>query len=349
MLDKILNIKSLNYNWDSSVPILRYVFGISFILLITTLMNYELSYLTTVLALGYIAPGKEPLTMKQDISFVISLTIITGLALLFSYLFMDYPLVFMPLLTLAILWLYYTDKLVGMVKLFSIISILVIPLVSMEGHVLGNFIAISLVFNALMAVTLTQIVFLIFPYSQYDRVFTKAQQNTQKKTEIQRFKYALNIVIILLPALLLFFIFKLSGGLLILIFIAILFMNPALANAKVGSILIIANVLGGIFAILAFKLLVVVPILSFMVLLTICIGLYMGKKLFSNHKFAPIYGSAFSTFLLILGSVTASDDTAGDKVWTRVIQIAVAVVYVVVAFGILNRFEKENKIEKINE
>ena len=126
-------------------------------------------------------------------------------------------------------------------------------------------------------------------------------------------------------------------------------MNPALANAKVGSILIIANILGGIFAIMAFKLLVIVPILSFMVLLTICVGLYMGKKLFSNHKFASIYGSAFSTFLLILGSVTASDDTAGDKVWTRVIQIAVAVVYVVVAFGILNRFEKENKIEKTNE
>ena len=62
---------------------------------------------------------------------------------------------------------------------------------------------------------------------------------------------------------------------------------------------------------------------------------------------AAIYGSGFSTFLLILGSVTASDDEAGDKAWTRVIQIAIAVIYVVVAFGILDRIKKYKRQQTI--
>ena len=43
---------------------------------------------------------------------------------------------------------------------------------------------------------------------------------------------------------------------------------------------------------------------------------------------------------MILGSVTASDDEAGAKVWDRVIQIAMAVIYVVAAFGLLDMISK---------
>jgi len=59
-----------------------------------------------------------------------------------------------------------------------------------------------------------------------------------------------------------------------------------------------------------------------MILITLIIGLIFANKLFSKDKLAPIYGSGFSTFLLILGSVTSSDAEAGSKVWTRVLQIS---------------------------
>ena len=117
-------------------------------------------------------------------------------------------------------------------------------------------------------------------------------------------------------------------------------MSPALANPKVGMVLIIANILGGIFAIIGYRLLVMVPNFTFLIMVTLGTGLIFASRLFSNHKFAAVYGSGFSTFLLILGSVTASDAEAGNKVWTRVIQIAIAVIYVVIAFGILNRITK---------
>ena len=347
MLGKLSKIEIFTANWSDSIPVLRYVLGTCFILAVISLMNYELSYLTSVLALGYMAPGAKPLTFKQGLKFIITLTSITGLAVIFSEFFVDYPLVFMPLLALGILWLYYSDALPLMVKLFSIISILVIPLLSLEASALGSFVAVSLVFNALMAVTLSQLVFLVFPLCEADLAFEKEHKEVTKKTDKERFNYAINIVFILLPLLLLFFIFKLSGGLLILIFTAILSMSPALANIKVGAGLIIANILGGLFAILAYKLLVVVPMFHFMILLTLAVGLFFGARLFSTNKLAAVYGSGFSTFLLVLGSVTSSEAEAGDEVWTRVIQISFAVIYVVIAFRLIDYYEKLKEVKKL--
>ena len=343
MLDKSINIKFLKLNLKDSIPVLRYVVGSSFIVAITALMNYDLAYLTSVLALGYLAPGSKPLTLKQGFNFIITLIIITGLTVVFSELFLDYALVFMPLLALGLLWLYFTDKLPMMVKLFLLISLIIIPFVSIDSGAIGTYVAVRLVFNALMAIVLTQIIFLIFPLSDADIIFEKVQKKAIKQTEKERFTYAFQIITIILPVLLLFYIFKLSSSVLILTFIAILSMSPALANPKVGLVMIVANVLGGVVAILAYKFLVIVPNFIFMILLTLCVGLLFGSRLFSKHKLAAIYGSSFSTFLLILGSVTASDAEAGDKVWTRVIQIAIAVIYVVVAFGILDRIKKSKK------
>jgi len=344
MLDRFSYLSAPKYNWTDSRPLIRYVIGITFILLISSILGYPLSYLTTVLALGYIAPGIKPLTIKQGASFILILIVINLITFMFSSYFKDYPLVFMPLLCLGILWLYYTDKLQATVKLFALISLLVIPLISLEPQGISGFVAIYLIMNAFMAVLLTKLVFWVFPWSKADELFVKSK-NTDFINALGRYNNARNILLILLPMLLLFFMFKLSGGLLILIFIGILSMNPALANAKVGAVIIVANILGGVFAILAYKLLTIVPMLAFMVLLTLFVGFIFGSKLFSKNKLAPIFGTGFSTFLLILGSVTSSNSEAGSEVWTRVVQISIAVLYVVIAFKIINYFKINRKLK----
>lgn len=306
-------------------------------------MNYDLAYLTSVLALGYMAPGAKPLTFKQGGGFVLILTLITGLTVLFTELFLDYALVFMPLLLLSLLWLYYTDKLPMMVKLFSLVSLVIIPFVSIDSGAIGSYVAVRLVFNAFMAIILSQLVFLLFPLCEADIPFEKKKKETEKQSEIDRFKYAVNIILILSPVLILFYMFKLSSSILVLTFIAILSISPALSKPKIGLVLIIANILGGIFGIVAYRLLTIVPNFVFMILLALGIGLFFGSRLFSDSKFAAIFGSGFSTFLLILGSVTSSDSEAGSEVWSRVIQISIAVSYIVLAFSILNKITNSRK------
>ncbi len=317
--------------------------GSCFILGVTSLLNYDLAYLTSVLALGYLAPGAKPLTFKQGGRFILILAIITGVTVIFTELFLDYALVFMPLLLLSLLWLYYTDRLPMMVKLFSLVSLVIIPFVSIDSSAIGSYIAVRLVFNAFMAIILSQLVFMMFPLCEADIPFEKKKQEAEKQSELERYRYAVGIIVILFPVLLLFYMFKLSSSALVLTFIAILTISPALSHPKFGLVMIIANILGGIFGILAYKLLIMVPDFTFMILITLSIGLFFGSRLFSDSKYASIYGSGFSTFLLILGSVTSSDAEAGSKVWSRVIQISIAVSYVVLAVSILNRIVEAKK------
>jgi len=343
MLDKLYNIYKVEIDWTGSLPVLRYVLGSAFIFAVASLMNYDLAYLTSVLALGYLAPGAKPLTFKQGVGFLLILTLFTGLAVIFTEVFQEYPLVFMPLLLLGILWLYYTDKLPLMVKLFALISVVLIPFMSIDSAAIGAYIAVILVFNALMAILLTQFVFMIFPLCDADVPFEKQKKEAVKQRANDRYDYALKIMVIISPVIVLFYLFQWSSSVLVLTFITILTVSPALANPKAGMVMIIANVVGGLFGILAYNMLVMVPDFIFMILLILLIGFVFGGRLFSNSKYAGIFGSAFSTFLLILGSVTASDAEAGSKVWDRVIQITMAVTYVVIAFGLLDKFEKSKK------
>ena len=343
MLDRLQNIAFFSIEWRTLIPVLRYVVGSCFILGVTSLLNYDMAYLTSVLALGYLAPGAKPLTVKQGGGFVLILAIITGLTVIFTELFLDYALVFMPLLLLSLLWLYYTDRLPMMVKLFSLVSLVIIPFVSIDSGAIGSYIAARLVFNAFMAVILSQLVFMMFPLCEADIPFEKKKQEAEKQSELERYRYAVSIIVILFPVLLLFYMFKLSSSVLVLTFVAILTISPALSNPKVGLVMIVANILGGVFGILAYRLLTIVPDFTFMILIALSIGLFFGSRLFSDSKYAGIYGSGFSTFLLILGSVISSDAEAGSKVWSRVIQISIAVSYVVLAVGILNRIIEAKK------
>ncbi len=58
--------------------------------------------------------------------------------------------------------------------------------------------------------------------------------------------------------------------------------------------MIIANILGGLFAIIGYQLLVFVPMVPFMILITLLVGFVFGSKLFSKSKLAPIFGTGFS-------------------------------------------------------
>ena len=77
-------------------------------------------------------------------------------------------------------------------------------------------------------------------------------------------------------------------------------------------------------------------------------GLFFALQLFSKKPTAPLYGMGFSTFLLIIGQTTTSTDDAGGKVWLRVLQLTIAVGYVVIAFAVQNAFRKK-KMEKLNK
>ena len=84
-----------------------------------------------------------------------------------------------------------------------------------------------------------------------------------------------------------------------------------------------------------YDILEMILLFGFMVLLTLFCALLFGTGLFADGKWAPLFGMAFSTVLLIIGSTTSSFGDANAKASTRVIQITIAVVYAVVTFNML--------------
>jgi len=183
-------------------------------------------------------------------------------------------------------------------------------------------------------------------YSRHSLVQKHSEPKPAGKipTQQERFLNALNTLIVVFPVVMVFYFFQWAGGLLILIFIAILSMQPSF-NLKTGFLLILGNFVGGIYAIIMYEFLVIVPEFSFLILLILLAGLFLAARLFSERKTAPLYGMSFSTLLLIIGQATSTTSDAGDKVWIRVVEIMIAVIYVVLAFAILN-FLKERRLNK---
>ena len=334
MSDKPISVNPVFPSFSGMYPMMRYALGTTLIMVAALGLDYSLAYMTPVLAVNFFVPGAKPPTLKTAVSFlmVVAIAIFTGI--MFSRFFLEYPLVFLPLLILILFHIYYIESF-QQIKLWFIISLLAIPMISLESDQLGKTIGLNLFLNALLAISLVLIVYFIFP--------GHGNVSDQKKsiasvplTSHQRFVSASKKVVVIMPVLLLFFVFSLTDALLILIFVTLLSMNPAFTSKKAGIALIIANLGGGLAAIVAFNLLTVVTELYFAGLLTLLFGLIFGERLFSNRPLSTLFGTAYSTFLLILGNVTSIAGEAGEIVWTRIFQLIIVVVYLVIAFSLLN-------------
>jgi len=323
--------------------ILRYAIGSAIIMMIALGYDYQLAYFTPVLALNFLAPTAKAPTLKSSAAFLISVALASFAGLVFSRFFLDYPLVFLPLLALILFHIYYTTALQGM-KVWLIISLLLIPMMSVQSDKLGGTVALNLFINALMAILMVWVVYFIFPGKKPEVILNEKPVNDQPSPR-QRFVSAITKSIVVIPVLVSFFVFNWSGSLLVLFFIAILSMNPATANKKTGVLMILANLGGGIAAIIVFNLLTIATSFIYSGILTLLVGLIFGKGLFAGKPASALFGMAFSTFLLILGNVISLAGEAGDIVWVRILQIGIAMLYMVTAFALVERLSFIKKLK----
>jgi hypothetical protein len=229
-------------------------------------------------------------------------------------------------------------------KVWLIISLLLIPMMSVQSDKLGGTVALNLFINALMAILMVWVVYFIFPGKKPEVILNEKPVNDQPSPR-QRFVSAITKSIVVIPVLVSFFVFNWSGSLLVLFFIAILSMNPATANKKTGVLMILANLGGGIAAIIVFNLLTIATSFIYSGILTLLVGLIFGKGLFAGKPASALFGMAFSTFLLILGNVISLAGEAGDIVWVRILQIGIAMLYMVTAFALVERLSFIKKLK----
>jgi hypothetical protein len=334
-----------------SLRVLRYAVGSTIAMTIAMGFAWQLSFLVPVLYLGFFAsPAPRP-TLKQGVGFVATIAVACLAGLMLGKHLISYPLVFVPFMGFVLLRLFY-EKASGrspLLTMWLLIAMLVIPLITMTSPEISNMVASGILIGAATTVLVVWITHGLLPdpagahASRGDAAASAPGPAVLAPAE--RFRTAAVSTLVVLPLFVLFYSFQLQGSLLILIFVALLSSQPGFAsNFKAGGALVIGNVMGGAAAILMYELLAMMPEFYFLIILTLLAGLVFGALVFSDKPTAKLYGMAFSTVLLVIGSTTASGSgEAGSKVYTRVAQIVIAVVYVVMAFGVADRFMRRRE------
>lgn len=331
-----------------SLRVFRYAVGSTIAMAIAMSVDWPLAYLIPVLSLSFLATPDPCPTLKQGVGFV-GVVVVAALAgLMLSRWLLPFPFVYVPFVGLVLFRLFHakTGGRSSLVTMWMLIAVLVIPLVAMLSPAVATLVAIVIIGSAATTVALVWVVYFFFPdpeglHAQAAAIAPPAQE---APPPAERFRDAVTTTIVVLPVFVLFYTLQLAGSLLILVFVALLSSQPGFAqNFKAGGALILGNVIGGAIAIAFYQLLVVVPDFYFLLLLTLLTGLILGARVFSGARTAPLYGMAYSTALLIIGSTTSGNAEAGAKVYTRVLQIMVAVTYVVVAFGVIERFRRRRE------
>ena len=321
--------------------VLRYAVGVTIATAVALGVAWPLSYLTPVLTAVLLAPPGRPVPLKVSVGFVLTVAVACLFALIFSAALLPYPVAYTLLIGWLLAVMFYAQGAGAppILILWLLIAMMVIPVVMLESADLAGFIAGQLVFGAAAAIVFVWLAHGLVPAPPDSPApATPTAATTESPSTMDNVRDAATSTLVVFPIVMLFTVFQLTEQLLVLIFIALLGQQIRMgAGRQAGYAMIVANVAGGIISIVFYNLLVAVPWFPFLLLLTLLCGLLLGNLLFSEHTYAKLAGSAFTTVLLIIGSTTTSTSEAGGKVVTRVLQIIAAVLYIVIALNLVEK------------
>ncbi|MBU2951855.1 hypothetical protein KO493_14235 [Tamlana agarivorans] len=334
MLDKLgLHIKISQHK----KAILRYLLGAITALLISTLNGILLPQIAAIFTLMLLDKGKNALGIKKSLIAIMALYALGWFGLFLGGFVQNYIIETLLILGLVIYWSFRLIKIPEAIRLLFLVLTLLFPFLSLTAEPLADLILGDMIINLVIALAITQFAFLILPETSIDLQKTP-QKKKNNETTYSIDKIALNGVYVIMPAVLYFYFFGTNAFVLTFVFISFLALDPFIYKSKKGYGLIIANLIGGVAGIIAYFLLTITPTFFFYVFLMCAIGLFFSYHIFSATKNVPIYSIAFRTFFLVMGVISNSSNSAGDTVTLRLFGIALAVLYVIIAYKIVTYF-----------
>ncbi len=319
---------------DNQRRIVRFVLAITTGFTVAQLLNWQLSYMAPIL-LSMIMTGPN-IDLKTGALFF---GVIVGgslLGMVLSMTVVNYPLVCLLVLTLLLMNIYIAGNngASPFAVIMAIMGVSIIPLIGLPSINLSVLLVQSLMTSGLIAVFIAMVFFTLIPTTD-----SPATQQNKGGQVLSSEKAGVISTLVMLPLLTYFYSFSATNAIVVLVFAAILAQNVDLATTrKGGAVLVLANALGGLCAVVIYNLLVIAPQWPFMVALVALAATYFAGKIFSGAPTAPIYSTAFTAVLLLVGSSLSSDNKdAADAFASRIIQIFLAAAYVVIAFTLLKK------------
>ena len=325
--------------------VLRYALGATLAMALAMGLAWDLSFIVPILTLMLLAsPAPRP-SFRAGVGFVATIAVACFGGLWAIQYLLNFTWVFFPILGLLLFGVFLA-KARGtspFLATWLLIALLLLPMLAVQSPNLARLIVRGLVLGAAVTLAVVWIAHVLVP----DPPTTGSSVVTAPRAPVPPVdaeSLAFTQTLVVMPLLILFHLFEWTGAVLVLVFVALLSLQPGFASSfRTGKAMLVGNAMGGVAAIVMFGVLTVVPEYAFLILLTLLAGLFFGSRLMSDRPTAPLYGMAFSTLLLVIGMTTSMAGDARAKVYDRLFQMGLAVLYVVVAFGLIERWRQARK------
>jgi Protein of unknown function (DUF2955) len=322
--------------------IFRLSFGMTLSAAIAFSFAWPLSFITPVFAAKLlVSPRALPLKAQAGFLVLLKVGLVVGTEVFLPIL--AYPSVFLLLSGLTLFLLFYAraSGAPPLLVVFLLIGVIVVPLVGTINPSLARSVADGLFFSAAIAIVTVNVSGALIPDPSGLAVVEKAEPSAAKDSSRERALLALRSVVVLYPLFVLFMLYSAVGGAVALIFAMMLTLEPTYgAHLKAGAGLILANLSGGMVAVIIYQLLVFVPSYPFFLILVTASGLLIGNEVFSDTKLGKLLSAGITAVFIVLGPTVTGDAAAGANLALRLALIAAGVIYVVLAFGLLERLTR---------
>jgi hypothetical protein len=310
----------------------RLAFGMTLSAGIAFYYAWPLAFISPVLAAKLLSLPKV-MPVKAGIAFV---AILSAAFILSSTLLLPtlrYPLVHLLLVGLILFHLFYARA--GganpIIVVFAVIGVMAIPLVGSVSEALASGVAKGLSAGAALAVAMVYASAALFPDPAELGPTVVASGGARKTKDAKpppppqrvRLALALRSLVVIYPLYVAFLLFSLVDLAVVLIFAALLGLEPTFGKHwAAGKGLILANLAGGMVAVVVYNVLIWVPAYLFFLLLVALAGLVVGRLIFSETPLGKLLAGGITTVFVVLGPV----------------------LYVVVAFGIMERLTRGRRV-----
>jgi len=328
------------------IRIMRFAIGVTLATALSSAIEWPLSFLTPVLTSVVLALPLPMPSLKVGLTNMVYTVAAFFLGLVFTLFLLPFLLAYVPMLGLVLFYLYYTVNRGGSfwLVLMSLLAVLILPLLGNVHEKLATGFAFGFVFSGWITIFMIWFAHLLIPDPTNTPPIPKKPglQAAYSKPAAQA---ALKSSIVVLPLVIFFITFELSGQILVMVFAAIFTLSPDISKGKAAGINSMkSTVIGGLYAFIFYQLIVVVPEYYFFVVLMFLTTLHFASRIFSEHPNAKYYASAFATLFVLVNSSLAEGASFSSAFLLRFLFIMLATIYVVFGLMVFERYwpQKDN-------
>jgi uncharacterized membrane protein YccC len=333
------------------VRILRLAAGTALSMWFSQAVGWDLSFIAPVMTMFILALPFPAPKLKSGIMFVAALTLSMYAGLLLLPPLLNYPLVGLLLLVLALFWSFYYTAKGGSAVLGTFVTV-GIALSTAVGSVSVDVVLMliqGLSMNTLIGIAFVWIAHVLVPdaLATADEDLPAAKPPAPPEPDLADARWsAFRSLLIVFPLTFWFMLSSTSAAYVpVMIKAASMGQQATMEDARLaGRSLILSTLIGGIGAIIGWNVLRVVPTLSMYALIIALGALFMGPRIFQGramHPHAGTWSYGYLTMIVILAPAVM-DNTGGSSAdaafWSRLLMFVLTTLYGVAAVFIVDAF-----------